>query len=556
MSYISDVRSNQQQVEYQKFVEIQNDSRFPPISVIRSEYADSSTASVTSLSIYPKTAVLTYSVNNVSFPDTSITAFDELRVESLYPLIQIDAIYGLNNTQVFALSSGTGSYGIENTNMWSVSSGTTLGSLADIGSIRYVKYRPGQGVIARFTAMFLNSASNAFAVAGMRNAENAYYFGYSGLSNSFGIGHYYDGVCQSVVLTLTAAPNAGQTIDINLNGTHYPVTLTSSTTGVAAETIKRAFNNNAIWRADAIDGTVEFTAARALASYSTGNYSVSSTGNCSGTFVTVASGVNRTAVWTPVSAWNGTPVANFDPSKLNVYQINFRWLGAGVVRFGMEDASTGNMINVHTQLWSNKNTKPHISKPSMRLGYTTNVASGSLSVPSIVRGSSMMAAIEGNAKSTKLTQSIYALSNAGSRTTGSLWHLISLRNPWQQNYATNVQEILIEDLSVSISSQQGNNNRPIVITGYIDGSNITTSTVQTFSRIPGTYILANTDASLTVTANNLTPAFSLVTGSTASQQLDLTPFRLVLSPGQQLTIVASSDGTISDSSIALIWNPE
>jgi hypothetical protein len=63
MSYVSDVRSNVQQIEYQKFVQINDDARFPPISVIRNEYADSSTASVSSLSIYPKTAVLTYLTN-------------------------------------------------------------------------------------------------------------------------------------------------------------------------------------------------------------------------------------------------------------------------------------------------------------------------------------------------------------------------------------------------------------------------------------------------------------------------------------------------------------
>jgi hypothetical protein len=63
MSYVSDVRANAQQVEYQKFVQINDDARFPPISVIRNEYADSSTASVSSLSIYPKTAVLAYLAN-------------------------------------------------------------------------------------------------------------------------------------------------------------------------------------------------------------------------------------------------------------------------------------------------------------------------------------------------------------------------------------------------------------------------------------------------------------------------------------------------------------
>lgn len=80
MSYNPDVRTQMEQVEYQKFVEIQNDSRFPPISVIRTEYADSSTAAVTSLSIYPKTAVLTYLANasdiNISLSSSNLDIGD------------------------------------------------------------------------------------------------------------------------------------------------------------------------------------------------------------------------------------------------------------------------------------------------------------------------------------------------------------------------------------------------------------------------------------------------------------------------------------------------
>jgi len=63
MAYQSNVVANAQIVEYGKFLEIQGDSRFPAISVVRNEYADSSTASVSSLSIYPKYAVITYLAN-------------------------------------------------------------------------------------------------------------------------------------------------------------------------------------------------------------------------------------------------------------------------------------------------------------------------------------------------------------------------------------------------------------------------------------------------------------------------------------------------------------
>jgi hypothetical protein len=63
MAYNTDVRAQQQLVEYQKFVEIQGDSRFPPISTISWEYADTTTARVSTLNIYPKYGVIAYLAN-------------------------------------------------------------------------------------------------------------------------------------------------------------------------------------------------------------------------------------------------------------------------------------------------------------------------------------------------------------------------------------------------------------------------------------------------------------------------------------------------------------
>jgi hypothetical protein len=50
-------------LEYGKFVELQNDARFPPISVVHYEYPDMGTPGVSSLSIYPKSALITYLAN-------------------------------------------------------------------------------------------------------------------------------------------------------------------------------------------------------------------------------------------------------------------------------------------------------------------------------------------------------------------------------------------------------------------------------------------------------------------------------------------------------------
>lgn len=63
MSFNSNVRANQELVEYQKFVELQNDSRFPPISVVRWSYPDTSFGAVSSVDIYSKYGVITYLAN-------------------------------------------------------------------------------------------------------------------------------------------------------------------------------------------------------------------------------------------------------------------------------------------------------------------------------------------------------------------------------------------------------------------------------------------------------------------------------------------------------------
>jgi len=107
MSYQSNVVRNPQLVEYGKFVELQNDSRFPAISVIRQQYPDYSeayniplsTQPVSSVDIYPKYGVITYlanasdislvlSASNVDIGDVGIldhyTSGNTVRTQVLY----------------------------------------------------------------------------------------------------------------------------------------------------------------------------------------------------------------------------------------------------------------------------------------------------------------------------------------------------------------------------------------------------------------------------------------------------------------------------------------
>ena len=66
MSFQPTVTSNFQQLEYQKFVEINNDTTFPPVSVVRTGYEG-----VSAMDVYPKSAILVYTVNAVQLSATT-----------------------------------------------------------------------------------------------------------------------------------------------------------------------------------------------------------------------------------------------------------------------------------------------------------------------------------------------------------------------------------------------------------------------------------------------------------------------------------------------------
>ena len=71
--YTSDVRDNVNLLEYGKFVRLDNDSRFPAISVIRTAPNSTDLNPITALDVYPKYALITYTANS-----DEVTSWDVL----------------------------------------------------------------------------------------------------------------------------------------------------------------------------------------------------------------------------------------------------------------------------------------------------------------------------------------------------------------------------------------------------------------------------------------------------------------------------------------------
>ena len=340
-----------------------------------------------------------------------INPFGSVHAESLTPIFQSDAIYGINSTEVVATTglgydpgvappasnsgtnSGTG-------NLFTCSTGTTAYSFATMQSRKRLRYRAGQGVVSRFTALWSAPAASTIVVAGMGTGEAGYFFGYSG--TSFGVLHSTGNVREIQTFTVTAAATSGGSVTFTLNDKQIVVTLAASatTTLTANDIASKTFSG---WKANARGATVVFV-ADAIGN-KTGTFSVTpGASGLTGTYAETLAGSTTADTFIAQTAWNGdkcdgTGASGFtlDKTKGNVFQIGMAWLGFGPVTFSIlqpsNDGNNATWVVVHTINNPNSRTTVHTNQPSFPFtmaayssGSTTNVSVSVASFAGFVEG--------------------------------------------------------------------------------------------------------------------------------------------------------------------------
>lgn len=112
------------------------------------------------------------------------SAFGEMETVTPTPIIQGDFIYNVNADMFDTTTTGSGTV-TQADAMGVVSTTATSSSSAKISTQRYIKYRPGQGVHIRGTALFTTGVANSEQLFGCGDDDNGFFFGYNGAS--FGI---------------------------------------------------------------------------------------------------------------------------------------------------------------------------------------------------------------------------------------------------------------------------------------------------------------------------------------------------------------------------------
>ena len=525
---------------------------------------------VTETNRFPVSIAQSGASTPISFPDAATTAFDEPLSVTITPVLQGDMVYGKDPDFWNTSELNNGSVTVTANNTWEVGSGTSAGGYARLATARYMTYQPGQGSMFRWTVGFTTTSGtgrNSLGVAnivqnsGPIDREDGYSVGFSGstdTSNSnraqkIGFLHRRNGKAELRTLTITTAPTGSQTATITLNGTAYTASITSGTTTHCCAQIAahlRTLTAGQYWDIDACSNTITFTYYSPGSQNGTYSFSSSGAGTlAAGTFTRTVAGVSPVDTWTYVDQWDNQSVS-FEPSKVNVFGIDFRWLGAGIVRLFMEDPSTGKMVLMHTQRWSSTNTIPHIQKPSMRIVYRSGTTNPAIT-PSqnvIVTGSSIFSGIQGIVEQTGSSQSFYNL-DSSSRAKDTVWHLLSLQNPYVRNNGVNKSSVVIQDLTVSVKSVD-----PAVI--YLVKNAAGTSDFLEFQPLPNAsafnFVQYSTSA-VTETLASDTLALVTTIGINGSAQFNLLQYNLYLSPGDTISAFMSSTNSFNSSSIGITW---
>jgi hypothetical protein len=267
-----------QTYEYQKFVEILNDSNFPPVTA----YWENDLSNKTQ--VFPKTAILTYdigqaAINALPFGDnSSIDAFGRLRVSTPTSIFSAKQLYSKRDFIYDEFASGTGGCLFSSPDAGTILYTTNANDYVIRQTFQSFGYQPGKSQQFLFTGVLSGGDDIDMLYGPFKSGTSPDYSDYNGL--------YFK--------------VSDNNISVNISNT---------------------FGNNS-------------------------------------------------SVSVPQSAWNldkfdGTGPSGFvlDITKIQIFTIDFEWLGSGRVRFGFNE--DGHTFYCHEHLNANVDSSVFIQNPNL-----------------------------------------------------------------------------------------------------------------------------------------------------------------------------------------------
>ena len=467
-----------------------------------------------------------------------LSGFGEMQTVSPSPTGQVAFVYTLNPLLVTSYTYGAGASVSSVNGEATLASGTATDSYARLISKKVAKYRAGQATLARWTARFSAGSAGNRQMAGLYNIEAGYQFGYNG--TTFGILYTEAATVEIQTLTITTKASTATNVTITLNaGTPVvvPVTNGANTSVTAAEIAAADYSQAAGgWDAAAVGNVVYFT--RRLPGPAGASTFAPGTSGAVGAFATPTTGVLPTEQFIAQSTWNGTGI-NIDPTKGNVYAVQFQYLGYGDAFFYIEDGSTGRLVLVHTIRNAGTRTSTNLRNPNLYLTWESrNTGTG---VSKTMQGASGGAFVEG---AVTFLGAQFAATATKSIGAAAETPVLTLRASTVYQNRISTAQLQIDRFSVACDG-----TKTVDFKVYKNG----TLTAPQFARVNANTSAADYDSAATGFALGTgTQVYAFSVGKTGNATESVTDLALFMQAGDEITITAySANG--SDISASITW---
>jgi len=479
------------------------------------------------------------------------TAFGELSIAQPSPQVQVQFPYNINSTQVLAIpingASVTNGNGHAN-----MSSGTNAAGNGFMLTNDVVRYNPGQGILFRGAGSFTTGVADSEQLIGIGSTLDGFFFGYDG--TDFGALRRARGELEFRLLEITTASTTAEDITITLDGVAV-TTVTVSNSGDPCITAREIaehsyFTTGDGWGASHYGPYVEFNTV--LPGSKSGTYSLSGATTAIGTFTSTIVGADATDSWIPQASWNfdtmdgnGPSGMTIDPTKGNVFQVRFQWLGYGAVKYYIENSETGEFQLVHIIKYANTANETTLANPSMSLWASSKNMGNTSDLT--VKVSSMGGFLEGSSENLGPS---FSVDNEIAHTTTDERPIFTIRN--KRTYHDKINRVRTQMNFVTLTSALNSATAVTVFRIYLNATpenNCTYSDVSTNSSVTQ----FDSDA-LDFDTTDARAVLTFVVGASDTEFIELNAIASKLNPGNTVTITAQPSKSHASNEVGATLN--
>ncbi len=242
---------------------------------------------------------------------------------------------------------------------------------------------------------------------------------------------------------------------------------------------------------------------------------------------------------TPLTDWDdpldgsGLSSDTVTLTNLNVFFIEFQYLGAGHITIWREDSDTGKFIIVHTEQYAGLNTTPSVFNPNFF--HTMWVANKATSINIILKGASYGFFIEGTTLHQELHQPLFSSGSKEKTSITTEVAILTIRNKVTYVGKTNFIDIILHEFLASIEASSANNLGTVRVL-----RNATLGGTPSFSDINTSNSVVEIDTAGTTISGGIELFTIPLAGKNDAERENIIDHTIVVNPGDTITLSGSS----------------